>query len=99
MKQLLIVALLAITSLGAAAQKPNHQPLPNQFRDYVNFRMAQEGIRHIPQTGHFMPKPKKVIEKKNTIVLVFDKKEFERFQAQSKIVSHRPMMRRPLMWK
>ena len=96
MKQFLIIALLAITSLGANAQQPQ-RPLPNQFRDYVDFRMKQEGIKHRP-VGPMLPKPKKVIEKKNTIVLVFDKKEFEKFQASRRMAFHRPMMRRPMMW-
>ena len=98
MKQLLIVALLMIISFGAKSQ----QPLPNQFRDYVDFRMKQEGIKHRPTpsfVGPMIPKPKKVIEKKNTIVLIFDKKEFERFQAQRKMAFYRPMMRRQPMWK
>ena len=41
MKKLLILALMAITSYGATAQPP-HRPLPNQFRDYVDFKMQQE---------------------------------------------------------
>lgn len=41
MKKLLFLALMAITSYGATAQPP-HRPLPNQFRDYVDFRMRQE---------------------------------------------------------
>jgi hypothetical protein len=39
MKNLLIIALLAITSLGANAQPPMQQmqrPLSNQFRDFVD---------------------------------------------------------------
>ena len=38
MKNLLIIALLAITSLGASAQPPMppQRQLPNQFRDFVD---------------------------------------------------------------
>ena len=38
MKKLLLIALLAITSLGANAQPPRpiQHPLPNQFRDFVD---------------------------------------------------------------
>ena len=50
MKKLLIVALLAITSLGANAQPPMpmQRPLPNQFRDFVDHQ--QRGER--PQIEH-----------------------------------------------
>ena len=41
MKKFLIIVLLAITSLEVDAQ-PSRRPLPNQFRDYVDFRMQQE---------------------------------------------------------
>ena len=33
---------MAITSYGAIAQPPMQRPLPNQFRDYVDFRKQQE---------------------------------------------------------
>ena len=42
MKKLLFIALLAITSLGANAQPPMQRPMPNQFRDFVDFKMNQE---------------------------------------------------------
>ena len=33
---------MAIMSYGATAQPPMQRPLPNQFRDYVDFRKQQE---------------------------------------------------------
>ena len=50
MKNLLIIALLAITSLGASAQQPipPQRPLPNQFRDFVDHqqRWGRPQIEH-----------------------------------------------------
>ena len=48
MKNLLIIALLAITSLGASAQPPMQRPLPNQFRDFVDHQQKWER----PQIEH-----------------------------------------------
>ena len=42
MKHLLIIALMTITSIGANAQPPTQRPLPNQFRDYVDYSQGQE---------------------------------------------------------
>ena len=48
MKKLLLIALLAITSLGASAQLPMQRPLPNQFRDFVDHqqRWGRPQIEH-----------------------------------------------------
>jgi len=50
MKKLLLIALLAITSLGASAQppRPMQRPLPNQFRDFVDHQQRWER----PQIEH-----------------------------------------------
>ena len=48
MKNLLLIALLAITSLGASAQPPMQRPLPNQFRDFVDHQQKWER----PQIEH-----------------------------------------------
>jgi len=48
MKKLLLIALLAITSLGASAQPPMQRPLPNQFRDFVDHQQKWER----PQIEH-----------------------------------------------
>ncbi len=50
MKKLLLIALLAITSLGANAQPPRpiQHPLPNQFRDFVDHQQRWER----PQIEH-----------------------------------------------
>jgi len=48
MKKLLLIALLAITSLGASAQPPMQRPLPNQFRDFVDHQQRWER----PQIEH-----------------------------------------------
>jgi hypothetical protein len=41
MKQLLTLVAVLFTTV-AMAQPPMQRPLPNQFRDYVDFRMQQE---------------------------------------------------------
>ena len=48
MKKLLLITLLAITSLGASAQPPMQRPLPNQFRDFVDHQQRWER----PQIEH-----------------------------------------------
>ena len=50
MKKLLLIALLAITSLGASAQPPMppQRQLPNQFRDFVDHQQRWER----PQIEH-----------------------------------------------
>ena len=48
MKKLLLIALLAITSLRANAQPPIQRPLPNQFRDFVDHQQRWER----PQIEH-----------------------------------------------
>ena len=47
MKKLLLITLLAITSLGVNAQPPQ-RPLPNQFRDFVDHQQRWER----PQIEH-----------------------------------------------
>ena len=65
MKKLLILALMAITSYGATAQPP-HRPLPNQFRDYVDFRKQQER----PKVEH----------KDGKVIITMSKEQFKRMQ-------------------
>lgn len=56
---------MTITSYGATAQPP-HRPLPNQFRDYVNFRKQQE-------------KPK-VEHKNGNVIITMSEEQFKRMQ-------------------
>jgi hypothetical protein len=65
MKKLLILALMTITSYGATAQPP-YRPLPNQFRDYVDFRKQQE-------------KPK-VEHKDGKVIITMSEEQFKRMQ-------------------
>ena len=41
MKNLILITALSLFSLNSFSQAPQRQ-LPNQFRDYVDFRMSQE---------------------------------------------------------
>ena len=66
MKKLLIIALLAITSLGANAQHPARRPQPNQFRDFVNFKIMEEK----PQIEH----------KDGKVIIVMSEERFQLMQ-------------------
>ena len=82
MKQLLtLVAVLFITV--AMAQPPMQRPLPNQFRDYVDFRKQQE-------------KPK-VEHKDGKVTIIMYEEQFRTMQQRrmrmgKNIPGHRPSL-------
>lgn len=76
MKQLLLIALMMITSYGVGAQ--------NQFSDYVEYLKDKEGIIQMPDPRkiqrpefHLFPRPLEVRKTYNRVIVVFDRKEWE----------------------
>ena len=74
MKKLLTLVAVLFTTV-AMSQPPMQRPLPNQFRDYVDFRMQQE-------------KPK--IERKDGKVTIVVTEQQFRMMQQRRPVHHRP---------
>jgi hypothetical protein len=81
MKKSLIIALLAITSLGASAQPPRQlqgqRPLPNQFRDFVDHQQKFEK----PQIQH----------KDGKVIITMTEEQFRHMQQMR--MQHRPGIR------
>ena len=78
MKQILLGALMLITAYGARSQ--------NQFADYVNFLKDGEYIQ-MPDPKkiqraefHLFPRPIEVKKTHNKVIVIFDRKEWERFR-------------------
>jgi len=74
---------MTITSYGATAQPPMQRPLPNQFRDYVDFRQQQE-------------KPK-VERKDGKVIITMTEQQFKmmqqrRMRMRKNIPGHRPSL-------
>jgi len=69
MKQLLTLVAVLFTTV-AMSQSPMQRPLPNQFRDYVDFRMQQE-------------KPK-VERKDGKVIITMSEEQFRAMQQRRK---------------
>ena len=69
MKQLLTLVAVLFTTV-AMSQPPMQRPLPNQFRDYVDFRMQQE-------------KPK-VERKDGKVIITMTEQQFRMMQQRRK---------------
>ena len=84
MKKLLLIALLAITSLGVSAQPPMQRPLPNQFRDFVDHQQKWER----PQIEH----------KDGKIIITMSEQQFKTMQHRRKQagMSRRPGLYHPM---
>lgn len=86
MKNLLIIALLAITSLGASAQPPipPQRQLPNQFRDFVDHQ--QRWGR--PQIEH----------KGDKVIITMSEQQFRMMQQRRRhmMMNRRPGLRHPM---
>lgn len=69
---------MAITSYGVIAQPPMQRPLPNQFRDYVDFRKQQER----PKVEH----------KDGKVIITMTEQQFRVMQQRRRhmMVNHRP---------
>jgi TolA-binding protein len=82
MKQLLTLVAVLFTT-AAMSQPPMQRPLPNQFRDYVDFRKQQE-------------KPK-VEHKDGKVVITMTEQQFrmmqqKRMRMRKNIPGHRPSL-------
>lgn len=84
MKNLLVIALLAITSLGANAQPPMQRPLPNQFRDFVDHQQNWE-------------KPN-VVHKDGKVIITMTEQQFKVMQQRRRhmMMNRRPGLRHPI---
>jgi len=92
MKHLFIIVLIMVLSFRAKSQNNpsvgviNQYTLHNQFSDYVQFSRQENIRRHrgrfFMNRSRFFPsiRPKKIKERKNVIILIFDKKEFQHYQ-------------------
>lgn len=74
---------MTITSYGATAQPPMQRPLPNQFRDYVDFRKQQE-------------RPK-VERKDGKVIITMTEQQFKmmqqrRMRMRKNIPGHKPSL-------
>jgi len=66
MKNIIFLVLISFFSLMSFAQPPQQRPLPNQFRDYVDFRQSQE---------------RPIIEHKNgNVIITMSEEAFRRMQ-------------------
>ena len=77
MKKVLFATALVMTSIFAFSQE---QPKPiqhNQFSDYVQFQQE-----HQPRPEHFPmhPKPERVIVKRNKVIVIFNREDFQRLR-------------------
>ena len=54
----------------------------NQFRDYVEFQQTQEGKKEIHRPVPHTPfiRPKEIIKKKDVVIVIYDRKNFERLE-------------------
>ena len=54
----------------------------NQFRDYVEFQQAQEERRDLHKPVPHAPfiRPKEIIKKKNEVVVIYDRRDFEKLE-------------------
>lgn len=98
MKQIFLGALMLITAYAAHSQ--------NQFSDYVSYLKDKEGMIQMPDPKviqrpefHLFPKPIEVKKTHNKVIVVFDRKEFERFRyLQQKRWQHPDEVRKQREW-
>lgn len=65
--------------------------LYNQFRDYVEFRQQHPRPEHRPMPLNYLPRPKEVIKRGDKVMVVYDRKEWERFMIARKVHFRRMM--------
>jgi hypothetical protein len=72
----------------------------NQFRDYVEFQQAQEEKRglHRPVPQPLFIRPKQVIRKRDEVVVIYDRRDFERLEHYKRWQMMKMRERRP-DWK
>ena len=68
----------------AVESEPIHSDttIYNQFRDYVEFQKAQEARieQHRPIPHPSFIRPKEIIKKRDVVVVIYDRKDFERLE-------------------
>lgn len=69
----------------------------NQFRDYVEFQQAQEGKRELHRPLPHVPfiRPKRIIRKHDEVIVIYDKKDFEKLEHFRRIQIMRMRESRP----
>ena len=89
MKKILSLSIGLLLSGLIFAQAPNQRPIPNQFRDYVDFRMEQER----PKIEH----------KDGMVIITMTESQFRREQMMKRMMvrrnmymRHRPGVRPPM---
>lgn len=66
--------------------------LYNQFRDYVEFQQQHQRMpEHRPMPFSYLPRPKEVIKRGDKVMVVYDRKEWERFMIARKVHFRRMM--------
>ena len=86
MKKILVAVLLMITSISAFSQR---KPiLNNQFSDYVQFQKRQQNF--VPNHFPMHPKPLSVTVKKDKVIVVFSREDFQKL---------RPMINNRIIWR
>ena len=74
--------------------------LYNQFRDYVEFQQRQPVQGHRPMPFGYLPRPKEVVKKGDRVIVVYDRKEWERFMIAKRVQFKRMMEhRKPVQWR
>ena len=79
MKKLLIVALMAITSYRVQAQ--------TMEKEYVNYLQVDNPKQIQQHEWRMFPKPISVKKTHNKVIVVFDRKEWERMQFIHRLIS------------
>ena len=67
--------------------------LYNQFRDYVEFQQHPRP-EHRPMPLNYLPRPKEVIKRGDKVMVVYDRKEWERFMIARRVHFRRMMQHR-----
>jgi len=68
--------------------------LYNQFRDYVEFQQQHPRPEHRPMPLNYLPRPKEVIKRGDKVMVVYDRREWERFIIARKVHFRRMMQHR-----
>lgn len=76
MKKILITVAIMIGSFSIMAQDRGHRPLPNQFRDYVEFRQHQQ---ERPMKGQGFQRPN-IQRKDGKVIITMSEQQFEKMR-------------------
>ena len=79
MKKVLFAALLMITSIAAFSQQAPKAPFRHEGRVEMRGNF-EHSTQFTPHQFPMHPKPEKVIVKGNKVIVIFDKKAFEKLK-------------------